>query len=145
MRFTFLLLGLLAAAPAWADENLPQFPKVGPPPPLPEATCDTALANDGGWLVGRWVAPQTRWEFLREGHAIVWVMDRKGNLNGEFGWQDGTRITGTTEQVTGCTVHLVADQGAFRFDGVLTDGGKLFGYATNAKGGNVRFTLRRER
>lgn len=140
-----LLAALLTSAPAWADDALPQFPKLGPPSPLPEAACDTALANNGEWLVGRWVAPQTRWEFTREGGAITWSMDRKGNLNGEFGWQDGTRITGTAEAVTGCTVRLVAGQGAFRFEGVLTDGGRLFGYAANTKGDHVRFTLRRER
>lgn len=147
MRVFLALAALLtvAAPAAFADENLPQFPKIGPPPPLPEAACDTTKANNGDWLVGRWVAPQTKWEFTREAGGIAWGLERKGNLNGEFGWQDGTKIDGTAEAVTACTVHLVAGQGAFRFEGVLTDGGKLFGYATNTKGEHVRFTLRRER
>lgn len=149
MRAPLLLAALLLAAPAFAplalaDDALPQFPKAGPPQPLPEAGCDTAQASDGAWLLGRWVAPQSRWEFTRDGQAIAWSLERKGNLNGEFGWQDGTRITGTAESVSPCTVHLVAGQGAFRFEGVLLDG-KVFGYAANTKGDHVRFTLRRER
>lgn len=138
------LAALVLAAPALA-QDLPQFPKIAPPEPLPEAICDTALANNGEWLLGRWVAPQTRWEFTRAGAAIAWTLDRKGGTNPEFGWQDGAQITGTAEKVTGCSVALVAGQGAFRFEGVLTDSGKLFGYATNRKGDVVRFTLRRER
>ncbi len=146
MRIVVALAALMAAAalPA-AAQDLPQFPKAGPPQPLPEASCDTSLANNGEWLVGRWVAPQTRWEFARAGDDIAWTLDRKGGLNPGFGWQDGTQITGTVEQVTGCTVVLVAGQGAFRFEGVLTDAGRLYGFATNSKGDAVRFTLRRER
>lgn len=144
MRNALILALMLAAAPAAAQE-LPQFPKIAPPEPLPEATCNTTLANNGEWLLGRWVAPQARWEFTRAGEGIAWTLDRKGGANADFGWQDGAQITGTAEKVTGCTVALVAGQGAFRFEGVLTEGGKLFGYATNRKGENVRFTLRRER
>jgi hypothetical protein len=144
MRILAPLALLLAAAPALAQE-LPQFPKVGPPEPLPEAFCDTKQPNSGEWLLGRWVAPQTRWEFNRTEAAISWTLDRKGGMNQDFGWQDGAQITGTTEAVSGCTVTLVAGQGAFRFEGVLTDSGRLYGFATNTKGDMVRFTLRRER
>jgi len=140
----FAALVVAAASPVGAQE-LPQFPKAGPPQPLPEASCDTSLANNGEWLLGRWVAPQTRWEFTRSGGTIAWTLDRKGGLNADFGWQDGAQITGTVENVTGCTVMLVAGEGAFRFEGVLTETGKLFGFATNRKGEAVRFTLRRER
>lgn len=135
---------LLAAAPAMAQE-LPQFPKAGPPEPLPEASCDTGLANNGEWLLGRWVAPQAKWEFARANGGIAWTLDRKGGMNQEFGWRDGAQISGTADKVTGCTVHLTAGEGAFQFEGVLTDGGKLYGFATNTKGERVRFTLRRER
>lgn len=144
MRPLLLLAVLLAATPALA-EDLPQFPKIGPPEPLPEASCDTALANNGEWLLGRWVAPQARWEFTRAADAIHWTLDRKGGMNADFGWQDSAQITGTAEKVSGCTVTLVAGQGAFRFEGVLTESGKLFGFAANRKGDVVRFTLRRER
>ncbi|MBC7951299.1 MAG: hypothetical protein H7Z12_05670 [Rhodospirillaceae bacterium] len=141
-----LIAALLAAAPAMAlAQELPQFPKIAPPEPLPDAICDTAKPNDGQWLVGRWVAPQSRWEFTRSGSGITWTLDRKGSANSDFGWQDGTQIDGIADKVTGCTVHLTAGKGAFQFDGVLTEGGKLFGFATNRKGENVRFTLRRER
>lgn len=146
MRFALMFAALLAvAAPASADEQLPQFPKIAPPEPLPEAACDTALPNNGEWLLGRWVAPQSRWEFTRQSGAIAWTLDRKGGLNQDFGWQDGTQITGTADKVTGCTVALVAGQGAFRFEGVLTESGKLYGFATSRRGEVVRFTLRRER
>ncbi len=129
-----------------ADDGLPQFPKVGPPEPLPEAQCDTAAASDGGWILGRWVAPRTRWEFTRTAQgALVWTMDRQGGIGSNFGWQDGARIDGTVSGITGCTVTLDAGQGAFAFQGVVIDGGKLFGFATNTKGDHVRFLLRRER
>jgi hypothetical protein len=144
MRNALIFVLALAAAPAFAQE-LPQFPKVAPPEPLPDAICNTSLPNNGEWLLGRWVAPQSRWEFTRAGDGIAWVLDRKGGANADFGWQDGAQISGKADKVTGCTVELVAGQGAFRFEGVLTDGGRLFGFATNKKGENVRFTLRRER
>ena len=140
-----LILALLAATPAMAQE-LPQFPKIAPPEPLPDAMCDTSAATTGDWLIGRWVAPQSRWEFTRAANGtIAWTLDRKGSANTDFGWQDGTKIDGVAEKVTGCTIHLTAGKGAFQFDGVLTEGGKLFGFATNKRGENVRFTLRRER
>lgn len=146
MRVMLIIALLAVTAPTLAmAEDLPQFPKIAPPEPLPDAICDTTKPNDGQWLVGRWVAPQSRWEFTRNGTAITWVLDRKGGMNTDFGWQDGTQIDGVADKVTGCTVHLTAGQGAFQFDGVLTEGGKLFGFATNRKGENVRFTLRRER
>ena len=144
MRLIAPLALMLLATPALAQE-LPQFPKAAPPEPLPDAFCDTKAPNSGDWLLGRWVAPQSRWEFTRKGNAIAWVLDRKGGMNGDFGWQDGTQIDGTVEAVSGCTVTLVAGQGAFRFEGVLTESGKLFGFATSRRGEVVRFTLRREK
>lgn len=145
MRRALLVAVLtLVAVPALA-EDFPQSPKIGPPEPLPEPICDTTLANNGGWLLGRWVAPQTRMEFTRAGDALAWTMDRKGSVNTDFGWQDGTQIGGGVETVSGCTVTLSGGQGAFRFQGVLTDSGKLYGFAVNPKGETVRFTLRRER
>lgn len=144
-----LLTVLLASAitfPAMAgdDDQLPQFPKVAPPEPLPEASCDTSAANDGGWLLGRWVAPQSRWEFTRANGAIAWTLDRKGTVNRDFGWQEGAQIAGTADKVSACSVHLVAGQGDFQFDGVLTESGKIYGFAVNPKGDTVRFVLRRE-
>lgn len=136
------MLTLLALPASAAD--FPKSPKIGPPEPLPGPSCDVAAASTGEWLVGHWVAPHTKWSFSREGSALVWIMDRKG-FNDGFGWSDGATITGTVETATGCTVTLKAGEGAFLFDGVLTDAGHLFGYATNTRGDNVRFTLRRQR
>lgn len=144
MRRTAFALALTLAFPA-AAQDLPQFPKIGPPEPLPEATCDTGLANDGAWLLGRWVAPQARWEFLRKDAAIAWTLDQKAGIGAAFGWREGARVAGTVTKVSGCTVTLTAGEGAFGFEGVLTDAGKLYGFATNPKGEHVRFVLRRER
>lgn len=135
---------LLLAAPV-AAQDLPQGPKAGPPEPLPDAACDTGVASDGAWLLGRWVAPQARWEFARADASIAWTLDQKGAVGANFGWREGARITGTVTRVTGCTVALSAGEGAFAFEGVLTESGKLYGFATNPKGERVRFVLRRER
>lgn len=145
MRLSAALAALLlVTAPAGAAD-LPQFPKAGPPGPLPEPACDTGLANSGEWLVGRWVAPHTKWSFTRQGQAIGWTLERRGSINEGFGWREGATITGTVDSVTGCTVTLKAGEGDFLFDGVLTEGGKLYGFATNKAGEQVRFVLRRER
>lgn len=143
IRRAAFALALTLAFPA-AAEDLPQFPKIGPPEPLPEAACDTRQANDGAWLLGRWVAPQARWEFLRTDSAIVWTLEQKAKV-GNFGWREGAQITGTVTKVSNCTVTLTAGEGAFVFEGVLTDTGKLYGVAINPKGEAVRFVLRRER
>lgn len=144
MRIAVILAALLVAAPALA-QDFPQGPKAGPPEPLPDAVCDTSLANNGDWLIGRWVGPQAKWEFTRKAETIAWTLERKGGVNQDFGWQDGAVITGIADRTTACTIHLSAGEGAFQFEGVLTEGGKLFGFATNRKGDHVRFTLRRER
>jgi hypothetical protein len=136
---------VLPAVPAALAQELPKFPKAGPPEPLPEATCDTAIANNGEWLVGRWVAPQTKWEFSRKDGGLIWTMDRKGSIANDFGWVDGTQIGGPVDKASGCTVALSGGNGAFMFEGVLSDGGKLYGFATNKRGEHVRFILRRER
>lgn len=144
MRPAAFALACLLALPA-AAQDLPQFPKIGPPEPLPEATCDTQATNNGAWLLGRWVAPQARWEFVRGDGAIAWTLDQKGGVGANFGWREGAQITGTVTRLSACTVSLSAGEGAFAFEGVLTDGGKLYGFATNPKGEHVRFVLRRER
>ncbi len=143
-RLAVAVVLALAAVPALAQE-LPKFPKARPPQPLPEATCDVDRANSGDWLLGGWVAPQTRFHFSRPGKDIVWTMDRKGGGD-EFGWQEGATIDGRVAAVSACTLRLVAGpDGAFTFEGVLTEGGMIYGYATNKAGDAVRFVLRRER
>ena len=144
MRVLALALCLCAASPAVA-QDLPQFPKVGPPGSLPEPVCDTAMANDGQWLVGRWVSPQSRWEFHRQGTSLAWSLDRKGSVNDGLGWSEGSRFDGIVDAISGCTFTLSAGAGQFVMEGVLTDGGKVFGVAANTKGNSARFILRRER
>lgn len=146
MRSLVLALCLVLALPAAAQE-MPRFPKAGPPEPLPDASCDTAMADTGEWLVGRWVAPMARWEFMRQGAGLVFRLDQKSGINNDFGWREGASITGTVQAVTGCTVKLAASDGGavFAFDGVLTEGGKIYGAASNKAGQSVRYVLRRER
>lgn len=142
MRLAVALV-LLSALPAVA-QDLPQSPKIGPPEPLPDPACDTRIANNGAWLPGRWVAPQARWEFTAKDDGIAWSLDQKA-VGASFGWREGARITGMVTKVTGCTLQLSAGEGAFVFEGVLTEAGKIYGFATNPKGEHIRFVLRRER
>ncbi|MGE4281066.1 MAG: hypothetical protein AB7G62_15865 [Magnetospirillum sp.] len=137
-------LMMICTVPAMAQE-LPKFPKAGPPGSLPEANCDTALPNNGGWLLGRWVSPHSRWEFIRQGDGMAWILDRKGSVDDGMGWSAGTRIEGAVTALSACSFTLGAGDGQFTMDGVLTDGGKIYGVASNAKGNTARFLLRRER
>jgi len=154
LAFPLLAARPAAAAAAESDGGdagkMPQFPKIRPPQPLPEAICDTGRASGGEWLLGRWVGPQTALAFARGsdvqgGGSITWVLDRK-SAAGEFGWAPGATIDGKVAAVSPCTVRLVAGpDDAFVLDGVLTDEGRLYGTAVNKDGANVRFVLRRER
>ena len=133
----------LAIFPA-AAQDFPQSPKAGPPSSLPDAPCDATHADNGDWLLGRWVGPQTKFDFVRQGTDITWVMDRK-NSAGEFGWQEGAIINGKVTAVTTCTLRMSAGDDDFVFEGVLTQDGLLYGAAVNKAGRDVRFTLRRAR
>jgi hypothetical protein len=146
MRLPLLISALLLAAPAFA-EDLPQGPKAGPPEPLPEADCDTSLPNNGEWLLGRWVAPMSKWEFTRSGGGLDFRFEQKQGHNSEYGYRDGAVITGKVAQVSGCTMTLAAGEGdaSFGFEGVRIDGGRIFGFARSTDGKHVRYTLRRER
>lgn len=146
MRVLSLVVALCLAplVPA-AAENLPQFPKIGPPGSLPEAACDTSRAHSGDWLLGRWVSPHSRWEFQRQGTALVWSLERKGSVDDGMGWSAGTRIDGAVSAVSACSFTLGAGDGQFSMEGVLTEGGKVYAVAANAKGKTARFLLRRER
>jgi len=144
MRIITLVAALLLAVPAWA-EDLPQGPKAAPPEPLPEPQCDVSKPSNGDWLLGRWVAPLTKWEFLRTANGLVWTLDGKAGVNADFIKQDVVQLNGQISKVTGCTVNLTGGQGRFEFDGVMTDSGKLYGYAHNPEGQTVRYILRRER
>ena len=144
MRLVLAVALAMLSGSAFADD-FPKFPKAGPPDSLPEAPCDSLAANAGEWLVGRWVAPQTRMEFVRQDGRLTWAMDRKGSVADDFGWTEGGRIEGTVDQVSACTLALSAGGGAFRFDGVLSESGKIYGVATGRQGRTLRLVLRRER
>ena len=146
-RAALALCCLLISAPALA-EDLPKGPKAPPPEPLPDATCDTAKADSGDWLVGRWVAPFSKWEFKREAQGLVWKLEQKPDINRDLGHKQGTVIEGKVSEISPCTMKLVATENgetAFAFEGVRTEDGKIYGYALNKAGQNARWILRRER
>ncbi|WP_245651108.1 hypothetical protein [Paramagnetospirillum marisnigri] len=150
MRTLLSLACLLAAlaSPSLA-QDLPKGPKAPPPEPNPEPICDTAAPSSGDWLMGRWVAPHSRWEFTRaaDGKA-AFGLEQKSDINKALGWKPGTRIDGKVTRLTGCTVRLEAGDEAvpaFVFEGVLTADGKVYGFAVNPAGDSARWILRRER
>jgi hypothetical protein len=146
-RAVLALCCLFAISPALA-QDLPKGPKAPPPEPLPDASCDTAKADSGDWLVGRWVAPYSKWEFKREAQGLVWKLEQKPDINRELGYKQGTVIEGKVAEISACTLRLTAVENgetAFDFEGVRTEDGKIYGYASNKAGKGVRWTLRRER
>lgn len=147
-RAALALCCLFLAVPAALAEDLPKGPKAPPPEPLPDATCDTTKADSGDWLVGRWVAPYSKWEFKRDAQGLVWKLEQKPDINRDLGYKQGTVIEGKVEAISACTMKLVATENgetAFAFEGVRTEDGKIYGYAANKAGQNARWTLRRER
>lgn len=147
-RAALALCCLFAVVPAALAEDLPKGPKAPPPEPLPDATCDTTKADSGDWLVGRWVAPYSKWEFKRDAQGLVWKLEQKPDINRDLGYKQGTVIEGKVEAISPCTMKLVAAENgetAFAFEGVRTEDGKIYGYALNKAGQNARWTLRRER
>jgi len=147
--FCLALVAVFALAmPALADEDLPQGPKMTPPEPLPEPICDTAKPDTGDWLVGRWVAPYSKWEFSRAEGGLGFRLEQKPDINRSLGWKDGATFTGKVVTVSPCSLRLAAgDNGevAFAFEGVRTDDGKIYGFAVNPAGQQLRWVLRRER
>lgn len=142
-----LLAAVTVMGPALA-QDLPKGPKAPPPEPLPDATCDTAKADSGDWLVGRWVAPFSRWEFKRDAQGLVWKLEQKPDINRDLGYKQGTVIEGKVTAISPCTMNLQATENgetAFAFEGVRTEDGKIYGYALNKAGQNARWILRRER
>lgn len=150
LRLSLSLAALLTvlACPVLA-EDLPQGPKAPPPEPLPDPICDTAKPDSGDWMLGRWVAPYSRWEFLRAANgAMTWSLEQKSDINQALGWKQGARLDGGVAAVSGCTLRLEAREGgevAFAFDGVRTHDGKIYGFAVNPAGQQARWILRRER
>jgi hypothetical protein len=146
MRRSVLALCCLLAAPAAWAEDLPQGPKAPPPEPLPEAACDTAKPDSGDWLLGRWVAPYSKWDFRREGDGLVWTLEQKSDINRDLGYKEGATFGGKVDTVTGCTIGLTASENGktvFVFEGVQIEGGRIYGYAHNEAGQSARWTLRR--
>jgi hypothetical protein len=148
MRRAALALCCLFAASSAMAQDLPKGPKAPPPEPLPDATCDTAKADSGDWLVGRWVAPYSKWEFKRETQGLVWKLEQKPDINRDLGYKQGTVIEGKVTEISACTLKLLGSENGetvFSLEGVRTEDGKIYSYATSKSGQSARWTLRRER
>ena len=105
-----LALMLLLAGPAWAgDDDLPQFPKIAPPDPLPETTC-TNVANPMAWALGDWVGPNLRLHV----DSAAWTLSGL------------VTKTGSTAQLDNCSLALNADQTPI-FAGVRAEDGHMYG------------------
>ncbi len=105
-----LVLALLIVSPAFADDdNLPQFPKIAPPDPLPDAACDS-VAQPLEWGLGDWVAAPIK----------VHVEKSSWTITGG----DKPR-SGTVVQAEPCGIDLSSEQGPV-FAGVRAEDGHLF-------------------
>lgn len=117
MKIPTLAAGALALlttvlTPAWADDDLPQFPKIAPPDTLPDPACDPSLAQSQGWAVGTWSSPSERIEISLEHWKASGDIDAQGTAVG----------------IEQCTVHLGAsDPKLPGFDAIRTETGALYG------------------
>ena len=117
-----LILLLLLTSPAWGqDDELPRFPKIAPPDPLPEPAC-ASVANPRQWGLGEWTNPVLRLHIA------------------ESGWTIGgrTQLSGDKIQLDDCTVSLNEV-----FSGIRTEDGRMYGILRTANGKAERITLSR--
>ena len=126
MKKRLALILLLLSLPAWADDDdLPQFPKIAPPDPLPEAACDQ-IAHASQWGLGDWVGPNLR----------VHVEAASWSLNGQ------TTKSGNSVTLEACSVNLNAESVPV-FAGVRTEDGQMYGVLWTDSGKTQRIKLRR--
>ena len=122
-----LLIGLLLVAlPAWAgDDDLPQFPKIAAPDPLPEAVC-TDVAQPQNWALGDWKGPGLQ----------VHVTAAQAAISGAL------TAASAAVQLEPCGVTIGTEQGPL-FAGVRDDNGRMYGVWWNAQGKPRRVVLTR--
>jgi hypothetical protein len=123
---------MLPWGPALA-QDLPQGPKLGPPPPLPEAPCDTERADRGDWLEGVWLSPGARWEIRRTAAGLVWRVERGSDSD-----------SGPVGPVSACSVVLRGAGGAVVLDGVRSGSGAVLAHTPAPDGPGGHWLLRRQ-
>ena len=117
---------LVLASPALADDDeLPQFPKIAPPSPLPEAACE-GVADAQHWGLGDWVGPSLRIHV----EATGWT------ISGDVGKSGGT------SQLEPCGLSL-NDQSGPVFTAVRAEDGRMLAAYWTDAGKAKRFTLHR--
>ena len=116
---------LLLACPAWADNDLPQFPKIAAPDPLPEAAC-TNVAQPLNWALGDWHSSSLQLH-VDGGHATI-----SGALAAH----------NAAVQLEPCGVTISNDQGPL-FAGMRDENGRMYGVWWNADGKARRVLLTR--
>jgi hypothetical protein len=124
-RLLALLACLLISGPAHADDNLPQFPKVAAPDPLPDASCQN-VASPLTWGLGDWASASLKLHLDKNG----WI------LSGEVD------ASGTETQIDPCSFNLTANQDTV-FKGVRAADGRLYGALWTPKGKVLRLILKR--
>ena len=120
-----LILAALLAAPAWADDDMPKFPKIAPPDPLPDAAC-AGVANPESWALGDWISPTLR----------VHVDQKTWSITGS------ASSTGAIVQLEACGLSLSADDAQI-FAGVRAEDGGLYGAYWPAQGKVQRLVFHR--
>ena len=119
-----LALLLLLSGPALADEdNLPQFPKIAPPDPLPETACQ-GVAQPVNWGLGDWVSPTLR----------VHVEKTAWSISGS------ASSSGTQVVLEDCRFSLNTESDPV-FAGVRAEDGRMYGAYWTAKGKVQRLEL----
>ena len=119
-----LALLLVLASPALAqDDDLPQFPKIAPPDPLPEAACE-GVTQPLQWGLGDWVGPTLRLHVSATGWTIG----------------GSTAKSGSAVQLDACTLALNGENGPV-FTAVRAEDGRMFGAYWTDSGKVQRVTL----
>ena len=114
---------ILLAAPAWAEDSLPQFPKIAPPDPLPEAACDH-VDQPAQWALGDWTGPNLTLHVEADAWTIAGAIGKNG----------------THPQLEACRLTLTDDQTPV-FAAVRGQDGQMTAVWWNAAGKARRITL----
>ena len=126
LALLLLIACLVWAGPVWAgdDDDLPQFPKIAPPDPLPDTECKD-VAQPLTWGLGDWVSPTLR----------IHVEKTSWSISGSVA------ATGTNVVLEECRLNLSNDAES-TFAGVRALDGHLYGAfgAANGKIKRLEFT-----
>jgi hypothetical protein len=108
------------------DDDLPQFPKIAPPDPLPDAACET-IAKPLEWGFGEWVNDKVK----------VHVEKTKWTITG-----GAKPLSGSLVQTQACEIDLSTDQSQI-FAGVRAEDGHMLAALWDENGKPHRLNLKR--